>query len=96
MKYLKLKENYNNRVNGDEMYISFGQAIAKPNRIVILEGINAEKIAAKDKKNKFRIDKIREKVPMNFTKINTVLHRELSSIEYIEFWKGIKIYRAID
>lgn len=78
------------------MYISFGQAIAKPNRIVILEGINAEKIAAKDKKNKFRIDKIREKVPMNFTKINTVLHRELSSIEYIEFWKGIKIYRAID
>ena len=39
------------------MYISFGQAIAKPNRVVILEGINVEKIAAKDKKNKFRIDK---------------------------------------
>lgn len=73
------------------MYISFGQAIAKPNRVVILEGINAEKIAAKDNKNKFRIDKIRRKVPMNFTKINTVLHRELSSIEYIEFWNGIRI-----
>lgn len=91
MKYLKLKENYNDRVNGGDMYISFDQAIAKPNRIVILEGINAEKIAAKDKKNKFRIDKIRRKIPMNFIKINTVLHRELSSIEYIEFWNGIRI-----
>lgn len=67
------------------MYITFGQAIAKPNRVVILEGINAENITAKDNKNKFRIDKIREKVPMKFTKINTVLHRELSSIEYIDF-----------
>lgn len=73
------------------MYISFCQAIAKPNRVVILEGINVEKIAVKDKKNEFRIDKIRRKVPMNFTKINTVLHRELSNIEYIEFWNGIKI-----
>ena len=91
MKYLKLKENYNDRVNGGEMYISFGQAIAKPNRVVILEGINAEKIAAKDKKNEFRIDKIRRKIPMNFIKINTVLHRELSSIEYIGFWNGIRI-----
>lgn len=96
MKYLKLKENYNDRVNGGDMYISFGQAIAKPNRVVILEGINVERIAAKDKKNKFRIDKIREKIPMNFTKINTVLHRELSSIEYIEFWKGIRIKEVID
>ena len=50
MKYLKLKENYNDRVNGGDMYISFGQAIAKPNRIVILEGINAEKIAVTGKK----------------------------------------------
>ena len=74
------------------MYISFGQAIAKPNRVVILEGVNVERIAAKDKKNKFRI----EKIPMNFTKINTVLHRELSSIEYIEFWKGIRIKEVID
>lgn len=32
------------------MYISFGQAIAKPNRVVILEGVNVERIAAKDKK----------------------------------------------
>lgn len=95
MKYLKLKENYNDRANGDEMYMSFGQAIAKPNRVVILEGINAEKITAKDKKNKFRIDKIRRKVPMNFTKINTVLHRELSSIEYIEFWNGIRIKEVV-
>ena len=39
MKYLKLKENYNDRVNGGDMYISFGQAIAKPNRVVILEGV---------------------------------------------------------
>ena len=30
------------------MYISFGQAIAKPNKVVILEGVNVEKIAAKD------------------------------------------------
>lgn len=95
MKYLKLKENYNNRVNGGEMYISFGQAIAKPNRIVILEGINAEKIAAKDKKNKFRIDKIRRKIPMNFIKINTVLHRELNSIEYIEFWNDVRIKEVV-
>lgn len=73
------------------MYISFGQAIAKPKRVVILEGVNVERIAAKDKKNKFRIDKIRRKIPMNFIKINTVLHRELSSIEYIEFWNGIRI-----
>lgn len=78
------------------MYISFGKAIAKPKRVVILEGINAERIVAKDKKNKFRIDKIREKVPMNFTKINTVLHRELSSIEYIEFWNGVRIKEVID
>lgn len=77
------------------MYISFGKAIAKPNRIVILEGINAEKIAAKDSRNKFRIDKIRRKIPMNFTKINTVLHRELSSIEYIEFWNGVRIKEVI-
>ena len=78
------------------MYISFGQAISKPNRVVILEGVNVERIAAKDKKNKFRIDKIRRKIPMNFIKINTVLHRELSSIEYIEFWEGIKIKEVID
>ena len=78
------------------MYISFGQAIAKPNRIVILEGVNVEKIAAKDKKNEFRIDKIRRKIPMNFIKINTVLHRELSSIEYIEFWNSIRIKEIID
>ena len=78
------------------MYISFGQAIAKPNRVVILEGVNAEKIAAKDKKNKFRIDKIRRKIPMKFIKINTVLHRELSNIEYIEFWNGIRIKEVID
>lgn len=77
------------------MYISFGQAIAKPNRVVILEGINAEKIAAKDKKNEFRIDKIRRKIPMNFTKINTVLNRELSNIEYIEFWNGVRIKEVI-
>ena len=77
------------------MYISFGQAIAKPNRVVILEGINVEKIAVKDKKNEFRIDKIRRKVPMNFAKINTVLHRELSSIEYIEFWNGIRIKEVV-
>lgn len=95
MKYLKLKENYNDRVNGGDMYISFGQAIAKPNRIVILEGINAEKIAAKDKKNKFRIDKIRRKIPMNFIKINTVLHRELNSIEYIEFWNNVRIKEVV-
>lgn len=78
------------------MYISFGQAIAKPNRIMILEGVNVEKIAAKDKKNEFRIDKIRRKIPMNFIKINTVLHRELSSIEYIEFWNSIRIKEIID
>ena len=96
MKYLKLKENYNDRVNGGDMYISFGQAIAKPNRVVILEGINVEKIAVKDKKNEFRIDKIRRKVPMNFIKINTVLHRELSSIEYIEFWNDVRIKEVID
>ena len=36
----------------EHFYISFGQAIAKPNRVVILEGINAEKITAKDKKIK--------------------------------------------
>ena len=78
------------------MYISFGQAIAKPNRVVILEGINVEKIAVKDKKNEFRIDKIRRKVPMNFIKINTVLHRELSSIEYIEFWNDVRIKEVID
>ena len=77
------------------MYISFGQAIAKPNRVVILEGINVEKIAVKDKKNEFRIDKIRRKVAMNFTKINTVLHRELSSIEYISFWNGVRIKEVI-
>lgn len=77
------------------MHISFGQAMAKPNRVVILEGINVERIAAKDKKNKFRIDKIREKIPMNFTKINTALHRELSSIEYIEFWNGVRIKEVI-
>lgn len=77
------------------MYISFGQAIAKPNKVVILEGVNVEKIAVKDKKNEFRIDKIRRKVPMNFTKINTVLHRELSSIEYIEFWNGIRIKEVV-
>ena len=95
MKYLKLKENYNDRLNGGDMYISFGQAIAKPNRVVILEGINAEKITAKDKKNEFRIDKIRRKIPMNFIKINTVLHRELSSIEYIEFWNGVRIKEVV-
>lgn len=95
MKYLKLKENYNDRVNGGDMYISFGQAIAKPNRVVILEGINAEKIAAKDKKNKFRIDKIRRKIPMKFIKINTVLHRELNSIEYIEFWNDVRIKEVV-
>lgn len=77
------------------MYISFGQAIAKPNKVVILEGMNVEKIAAKDKKNEFRIDKIRKKVPMNFTKINAVLHRELSSIEYISFWNGVRIKEVI-
>lgn len=95
MKYLKLKENYNDRVNGGDMYISFGQAIAKPNRVVILEGINVEKIAVKDSRNKFRIDKIGRKIPMNFTKINTVLHRELSSIEYISFWNGVRIKEVI-
>ena len=95
MKYLKMKENYIERVIGGDIYISFGQAIVKPNRIVILEGINAEKIAAKDKKNKFRIDKIRRKIPMNFIKTNTVLHRELSSIEYIEFWKGVGIKEVV-
>ena len=47
------------------MYISFGQAIAKPNRVVILEGVNIEKIAAKDKKNEFRIDKTEEKFQWN-------------------------------
>lgn len=77
------------------MHISFGQAMAKPNRVVILEGINVERIAAKDSRNKFRIDKIRRKIPMNFTKINTVLHRELSSIEYIEFWNGIRIKEVV-
>lgn len=77
------------------MYISFGQAIAKPNRVVILEGVNVERIAAKDKKNEFRIDKIRRKIPMNFIKINTVLHRELSSIEYIEFWNGVRIKEIV-
>lgn len=77
------------------MYITFGQAIAKPNRVVILEGINAENITAKDNKNKFRIDKIREKVPMKFTKINTVLHRELSSIEYIDFWNSVRIKEIV-
>lgn len=77
------------------MYISFGQAIAKPNKVVILEGMNVEKIAAKDSRNKFRIDKIRRKIPMNFTKINTVLHRELSSIEYISFWNGVRIKEVI-
>lgn len=77
------------------MYISFGQAIAKPNRVVILEGVNVEKITAKDKKNEFRIDKIRRKIPMNFRKINTVLHRELSSIEYIEFWNGVRIKEVV-
>ena len=77
------------------MYISFGQAIAKPNRVVILEGINVERIAAKDSRNKFRIDKIRRKIPMKFIKINTVLHRELSSIEYIEFWNSVRIKEVI-
>lgn len=33
------------------MYISFGQAIAKPNKVVILEGMNVEKIAANDNLN---------------------------------------------
>lgn len=73
------------------MYISFGQAIAKPNKVVILEGVNVEKIAAKDKKNEFRIDKIRKKVPMNFMKINNILHGELNEIEYMDFWNEIKI-----
>ena len=57
--------------------------------------MNVEKIAAKDSRNKFRIQKIRRKIPMNFTKINAVLHRELSSIEYISFWNGVRIKEVI-
>ena len=32
------------------MYISSGQAIAKPNRVVILEGINVEKLIRSEEK----------------------------------------------
>lgn len=73
------------------MYITYSQAISNPNRVIILEGKNAENFAAKDKKNKFRADKIRKKVPMNFMKINNILHGELNEIEYMDFWNEIKI-----
>ncbi len=73
------------------MYITYGQAISKQNRVVILEGKNAENFVVKDKKNKFRADKIRKRIPMNFMKINNILHSELNEIEYIDFWNEIKI-----
>lgn len=77
------------------MRISFEEAIRK-NYVAIIEGNDIEKLKCNDKRNRFRIDNIKSKVPMCFNKINTTIHRELDSLEYIEFWKGIKIYRIID
>lgn len=77
-------------------HINFDRAITNPNRIVILEGTSIEKIIAKDNKNNFSIDKIRRKIPMNFIRINNILHRELNDIEYIEFWNDTKIYEITE
>lgn len=94
MKFLKLKEIIYDRINDSMKHISFSKAIMNPDRVVILEG--TENIIAKDKKNNFSIDKIKRKIPMNFIRINNILHRELNDIEYIKFWNNIKIYEIID
>lgn len=77
------------------MKVSFEEAIRK-NYVVTIEGDNIEKLNCNDKRNRFRINNIKLKIPMRFSKINTTIHRELDNLEYIEFWKDIKIYRIID
>lgn len=77
------------------MRVSFEEAIRK-NYVVTIEGDNIEKLNCNNKRNRFRINNIKAKIPMCFSKINTTIHRELDNLEYIEFWKDIKIYRVID
>lgn len=77
------------------MRVSFEEAIRK-NYVVTIEGDNIEKLNCNDKRNSFRINNIKLKIPMRFSKINTTIHRELDGLDYIKFWYGIEIYRIID
>lgn len=77
------------------MRVNFEEAIRK-NYVVTIEGDNVEKLNCNNKTNKFRINNIKAKIPMYFSKINTTIHRELDNLEYIEFWEGIKIYKVVD
>lgn len=67
--------------------MSFEQAL-KENPICILK---CENIIVNNDKCKFRIDKINQRVPMRFSKINATIHRNFSDLEYIDFWNGVEI-----
>lgn len=71
------------------MYITFEKALKRQHKDVILEG----NIKVKMKNNKFRkrMELIKDGIPIQFSRINAMLREELTDLEYIKFWEGIKI-----
>lgn len=73
--------------------ISYEEAI-KENPICIIKGNEVEKLIP-GMKEKFRLDFIREGIPMRFKKINTTVKRCVKDdLLYIKFWENIKIYKV--
>lgn len=75
--------------------VTYEETIGK-DIMCIITGEEVDNLKCTDKRNEFRLQMIKEKVPMNFKKINTVIHRELDPIAYIKFWSKIKIYKVVE
>ncbi len=74
-----------------QLEINYERAILK-NNLCVLKGDILNIFKIKNSKNKL-IGQIREGIPLRFKIISDVLMKELGHIDYIDFWKNVKIIK---
>lgn len=70
--------------------ISFEKMLKSKNEDLILigEGLN---MLGKDRMSK----NIKEQLPISARRINSFIHKTLGSLDYINFWSKIEIYKVV-
>lgn len=70
------------------MIITYEKAVVK-DVYCIIEGENLDALQTTNVK----VQNIKEKMPMNFSKISSILIEEIGYLGYIDFWKNMKIIK---
>lgn len=71
--------------------VNYEQAIGG-NLIVSINGNAVDELISEDEKLKFRLGKLKSRIPMKFSKINAIIHKLKSDADYIDFWDEVEIW----